>query len=117
MPEAKSPKIGAPDWSDFYIIRQLVPDNAQDKVKFSLPGDVLSIEDFFSLGIIPSARVIVKGNLRTERLAAVITLGEYSSDLTEQILDPWEKEVDGKPAPDRFEILVDGGGLTYTKVR
>jgi hypothetical protein len=116
MPEPGSRKIGAPDWGHFYVIRQIVSDGARDKVQFSLPGDVLRIEDFFALGIIPSARVVIKGPLKNERLAAVVTLGEYSSELTEQVLDAWESEVDRRPAPERFEILVDGGDLTYSQL-
>ena len=95
MPEPGSPKIGAPDWSHFHVIRQIVSDNARDRVQFSLPGDVLRMEDFFALGIIPSARVVVKGPLKNERLAAVITLGENSSELTEQVLDAWYRRHHG----------------------
>lgn len=107
-------KIGAPDWSQMYLISQVVSKRADAKVQFALPGDVMRVGDFFAVGLIPSARIVIPGPARSEWRAAVVSLGEYSSDYTEEVMADWEAKADSGPVPQRFEVLVDGGDLTYS---
>ena len=116
MSENKVLKIGAPDWSDLHLISQIYSRDARDQVQFSLPGDVVCIGDFFSAGIIPAVRLVVPGSCQGEWLAAVIGIAEYGTELTEEILEPWEKEVDGKKPPSKFELLFDAGDVTFSEL-
>lgn len=116
MSDNKVLPIGAPDWSDLHLLSQHHPKDARDQAEFSLPGDVVCVGDVFSAGIIPAIRLVVPGPCGGEWLAAVLGFAEYGTDLTEDILEPWEKEVDGRKPPSQFNLLIDAGDVTFSEL-
>ncbi len=105
--------VGAPNWSDLNLIKQLVPKDPRDQAQFRLPGEIKCVGNTFVAGIIPLARLILPGHCQGEWAAANMHFAEYSSELRESITEEWEKDIDGKKSPVAFELEVDFGEISY----
>lgn len=109
-------KVGAPDWSDLHLIRQLVPKDPKEQAKFRLPGDVKPVGETFAAGIIPLVRLIVPGSCEGEWIAANLHFAEHSSELREDLTDKWERDVDSNEPPEAFQLEVDFGDNSYAEL-
>lgn len=72
-------KVGAPDWSSFHHISQLVPEDPRDQAQFSLPGDIKVIGETFVIGAIPSVRLVLPGHCKGEWVAANLHFAEHKA--------------------------------------
>lgn len=107
-------KVGAPDWSSFHHISQLVPEDPRDQAQFSLPGDIKVIGETFVIGAIPSVRLVLPGHCKGEWVAANLHFAEHSADLRQALIEEWEQELDSsKKPPKTFHLEIDFGEVSF----